>query len=1400
MAGFVDVSALLQRKSFKLDLDSGRGAEEGGQKSVAPIGPQNEATASEVPVGTRPPFASEQRLNGKVPPKSPQSTLQSSSGGTTPTTPFLQTLVGLVTGSHPNGTSKEKDVAVSSAPMVDESASEPEVKGVAGQSLPVPIADRGDAPGESSEEKAVRWNADGEQYLLEPEQTPNLHSSGAEQGGFSLGMSTAETKPQTPKEVEPSAEEPAIMESAKNVDMRATGAVSGDSTASVADVTEVVPTAGVAMVEKPAFSSGEHSIVEAPDSLQGHMDPPTETKHIIAVQAGTDVQQGTDGGVKETDGDTQAPIVDTGGPAVARQGSGRFSKVGGLLKRTLSFTRGKGGAADDRGGELPGEELPSEAPSKDLEDGDSVISWVGGETSNDRPTGQDRHAEVSIEAPAPQVARADSGRFRSLLKKLIPGAPDAGETAPPSTVRADGGVPVLETFTLPRSVPIGSGEHNAAAAGVSAETPDSHSAGVDTRTQPGVAQQGSGKMGGLLRKLSYKQIATEGAEEAVGGGNVSGTVSAEDKASAFRIPKYLLPGGAEKGERGLELEGVETPPASPMIVFVDSQTGEGDLRRELSAILGAGQVFDTAHLSAADFLGALLPKLTELSHKGDTVAAVVKDNLRVLVVGEDALFKSVSSALQESTAGKSIPVGCIPASGRSSLAQALGLSQSAVEASRQSAMDLLVQLADAGTQILDCWEVKLTTHRKRTASNLPASLKTIPVEGGKSDWVISHQGLCFGSLHLDMGYVRSSEAGGNSRVPQRKAAGWFCGACSNEPLVIRSQNVGRLEIIQNGIWSYLELSPQIRSLEFLNLADARRKMKTLEKSVADAYADDGLIEIVGIQEGSDTEICLAQTNAVRLELFGNAEVDHVKLRLDSEAWVQPLAGESMTDPAVIQITHAGQTPVLVTPTTSLKCTTPAVVRPPVFAPPPLESPSEKAPGLFRRSASPFRKGGRFRSASPFRKGSRSRQRSPSPGPRRSREGLEIAPEPSDAVRTAPDGVRTAANGVQPASESVRSASDLVASVSERVRTSEEASDTSRAASQPRPTSTERVFSPAGRGRRAQSPVPGGRADQEVRAASAPKRPHTTPTNNPTKDYAEAATAAARGGTGLGSRRAGLSLPWTLKVDKLVDTDKVQPQQRLARTPTGSGRQEIYEPVAKTLVRTGSGRLTGDEYGRPPSPSLYRSSSRDNLDQATLSRPASPAPLYRSSSRDNLEQFGGLSRPASPALSRQNSGNTGYSPRVNVLQPTRSESPVQLRERDPTPERLPRMADWATGMSRKSASMTYHSGVLTKQERENAVAIGYGSTLTREERERMQALAFGGASGSDRGVTPQRIRSARARYIGAAAAMYNIRGPLELDLATDDKAESPPPPVRTARDYFSGPLTADGIPAMRRSHA
>lgn len=162
------------------------------------------------------------------------------------------------------------------------------------------------------------------------------------------------------------------------------------------------------------------------------------------------------------------------------------------------------------------------------------------------------------------------------------------------------------------------------------------------------------------------------------------------------------------------------------------------------------------------------------------------------------------------------------------------------------------------------------------------------------------------------------------------------------------------------------------------------------------------------------------------------------------------------------------------------------------------------------------------------------------------------------------------------SASGRTASDLVASVSERVNTSEEAPDTNGAAAQPRYATAERVFSPASRGRRAQSPVPGGRPEQEVRASSAPKRANASPASNPPKDYAEAATAAAaRGGAGVGSRRAGLSLPWTLKVDKLVDTDKVQPQQRLARTPSGSGsgRQEIYEPVAKMLVRTGKRGLS-----------------------------------------------------------------------------------------------------------------------------------------------------------------------------------------------------------------------------------
>jgi hypothetical protein len=40
---------------------------------------------------------------------------------------------------------------------------------------------------------------------------------------------------------------------------------------------------------------------------------------------------------------------------------------------------------------------------------------------------------------------------------------------------------------------------------------------------------------------------------------------------------------------------------------------------------------------------------------------------------------------------------------------------------------------------------------------------------------------------------------------------------------------------------------------------------------------------------------------VRLELFGNSDIDHVKLRMDSESWDQPLAGETTAHPAVIEV-------------------------------------------------------------------------------------------------------------------------------------------------------------------------------------------------------------------------------------------------------------------------------------------------------------------------------------------------------------------------------------------------------------------------------------------------------------------------------------------------------------------
>jgi hypothetical protein len=58
---------------------------------------------------------------------------------------------------------------------------------------------------------------------------------------------------------------------------------------------------------------------------------------------------------------------------------------------------------------------------------------------------------------------------------------------------------------------------------------------------------------------------------------------------------------------------------------------------------------------------------------------------------------------------------------------------------------------------------------------------------------------------------------------------------------------------------------------------------SLQKGLSDAYADDGLIEILGVQEGSDVEICLAQVGQQNFRLVRVLYLLFCGLRLQSKA-------------------------------------------------------------------------------------------------------------------------------------------------------------------------------------------------------------------------------------------------------------------------------------------------------------------------------------------------------------------------------------------------------------------------------------------------------------------------------------------------------------------------------------
>jgi hypothetical protein len=576
MAGFLDVSALLQRKSLPRDLnnnnshgEAGR-KEEGREKTQIFAGDdttyfgkstaltstnrvadksqslksyQTNKTADTAIAVDRPPEATpvvnaEEKNNDNAPSESPNAALQVLTQENVPPGLILETLSTI---------SKEQTVHV-----------EDELQPILGAAIqPIPEL---------------------------PPGAEGLIPASQEQISGNLGDYQ---EPQPKEGSLPPSEEPTLLERLKGVFTKSEGRKENAN--------------GVVPLSPSKSSTEERADVGMAQTLlaPGH-DESIKVEQMFGPKVdaeGTGPQEGTSSaaakdysalqsglvavaGANDQTTAVQPGTVDNSDSAQGHQGSGRLHKIGGLFKRTLSLTRIKNDVSEEGvHKESDGMQVADDNPSKESVDGEGASGELNGENSNPQP-----------DAPTPRIGRANSNRVRNLLKKITPGGNDTtgeggGANAGPS---AD--------HILPQNGALEAADHSNQSAGpqnesigVSAEQSVAPAASVGSIRDagaPAISPQGSGKVGGLLRMLSLKR------SEADGGQEISHRAP-EESMSAFRIPKYLLPGRGHEKAGGIELEGTESPPASPLIVFVDSQANgqEGNkLQRELTSMLGGSQV------------------------------------------------------------------------------------------------------------------------------------------------------------------------------------------------------------------------------------------------------------------------------------------------------------------------------------------------------------------------------------------------------------------------------------------------------------------------------------------------------------------------------------------------------------------------------------------------------------------------------------------------------------------------------------------------------------------------------------------------------------------------------------------------------------------------------------------
>ncbi|XP_072970483.1 diacylglycerol kinase 1-like isoform X2 [Typha angustifolia] len=417
----------------------------------------------------------------------------------------------------------------------------------------------------------------------------------------------------------------------------------------------------------------------------------------------------------------------------------------------------------------------------------------------------------------------------------------------------------------------------------------------------------------------------------------------------FYIPDYIFDTEAEP-------QIVNDFPACPVIVFINSRSGGqlgGDLIRTYRELLNKLQVFDLGEEAPDKVLCRIYGNFEKLKSHGNSPAAHIQNNLRLIVAGGDGTASWLLGVVSDLKLAQPPPIATVPLGTGNNLPFSFGWGKKNPGTDPGSVKSFLDQVMKAREMKIDSWHIIMRMRAPKAGAcdpipplELPHSLHALQrVSSADSLNVEGYHTFRGGfwnyfSMGMDaqVSYAFHSERKShpekfkNQLTNQGTYAklgltqGWFFASLSH-PSSRNIAQLAKVKIMKNGHWEELRIHQSIRSIVCLNLPSfsggfnpwgTPSRTKTRDRGLTPPYVDDGLIEVVGFRDawhglvllapnGHGTR--LAQAHRIRFE-FHKGSADHTFMRIDGEPWKQPLPEDD--DTVVVEISHLGQVSMLAT--------------------------------------------------------------------------------------------------------------------------------------------------------------------------------------------------------------------------------------------------------------------------------------------------------------------------------------------------------------------------------------------------------------------------------------------------------------------------------------------------------